>query len=992
MSTVVVVVLALVALLLWAVARKLTTRFRDRLPWYGVVGPRVLMATVASWAALQTLARWCELTGPWAIWLAAAIVGIGMEGTAALYQHEREAISPRLGRSLVALRCSVLLLLVLVLLQPVRVWTDNREISRRVVVVTDDSESMHFIDRQWSTSEMVDLAIQAELIKPEERLLPGLLSLADLPNELRPWVKKLQEAEETPPELTALLQLRTSQITVLQTELAAISAADSLKSVSDRLHNQVKEYVIPALDTSGEQLNELIRGAERIASTLRAARAAADDRIWNALDEARRSEIIAYCTRSRAELTKEILTRPPSAGLALLDKLDERYDLTQMRLGNGLQALDPPVDSANEAMPESTFRSLSDFPAALEQILDETPSEELAGILMLSDGRNNGRVSLESVARRLGLQEVPVASVVVGSSAVPRDVAIGEVTAPESIFLGDKIRVGVQVHVTGARGNSVKLTMTAADGETVLDEAKLDVYTNNYSRELRLSYEPTEHGIHSYTLRVEPLEGELFESNNSWQIDVAVSEDRTNVLLLDERPRWEFRYLRNLFYGRDKSVHLQYFLARPDMAGGVTADPLPPASAGRKFGDAEAGSLPISRDEWRKFDIIILGDMSPNTLTEAVIEDVRHCVNERGALLVVIAGPNFMPRAFDDEQLRELLPIRYEPEFGDVSRLASMDGAKLRLSPAGRTHPVMEQSASYSENQEIWDEAPEISWRFPVLDVKPGAEMLAYAEQVGVKVEAAASIDVASAIAQLDAEKKALTRNALVVAQTYGRGKVLMLNYDQTWRLRYKAGDTYHHRLWGQIMRWGLGEKLRAGDGDLRLGTDKLIYTPGKVPQVLARVTGENFVGVADAQLEVTVSRDGQEVTRVTPVYRKDSHGMYEAQLPPAAEPGRYELRLTRQGKEETVETSYVVVTATRSVELADVSATRKELALLARLTGGRAVGPAQAGELWDAFGPGSAMLEERHERSLWDHYAVLVLLLVLLTAEWLLRKRGGLT
>ena len=83
---------------------------------------------------------------------------------------------------------------------------------------------------------------------------------------------------------------------------------------------------------------------------------------------------------------------------------------------------------------------------------------------------------------------------------------------------------------------------------------------DSFRTTLRLSHTPTEKGIFSYSVRVEAVEGEVFTTNNDWPLEVAVTDDRTNVLLVDSVPRWEFRYLRNLFYGRDKSVHLQYVL------------------------------------------------------------------------------------------------------------------------------------------------------------------------------------------------------------------------------------------------------------------------------------------------------------------------------------------------------------------------------------------------------------------------------------------------
>ena len=42
----------------------------------------------------------------------------------------------------------------------------------------------------------------------------------------------------------------------------------------------------------------------------------------------------------------------------------------------------------------------------------------------------------------------------------------------------------------------------------------------------------------------------------------------------------------------------------------------------------------------------------------------------------------------------------------------------------------------------------------------------------------------------------------IFVEQNYGFGRVLFVGIDSTWRWRYRVGDTYHHRFWGQLVRW----------------------------------------------------------------------------------------------------------------------------------------------------------------------------------------------
>ncbi|MBO7223769.1 MAG: hypothetical protein J6V70_06520, partial [Kiritimatiellae bacterium] len=232
-----------------------------------------------------------------------------------------------------------------------------------------------------------------------------------------------------------------------------------------------------------------------------------------------------------------------------------------------------------------------------------------------SDGLYTAEVGIDSLTRKLGGLEIPISTVVVGGTISPFDVAIAAVNSPESVFLGDKIRFSVQFNATGARLKESKVSLLLDD--TVIDSKNFTVGSDDWSSEFRFTHLPEKHGVLRYKVVVDGLDNEEFPDNNEQIVDISVSDDRTFVLLVDDRPRWEFRYLRNLFYGRDKSVHLQELLINPDKVEGSVIRK-PPASTSRKFGDSESGSFPVSRDEWRKFDVIILGDLPPSVLTDRV--------------------------------------------------------------------------------------------------------------------------------------------------------------------------------------------------------------------------------------------------------------------------------------------------------------------------------------------------------------------------------------
>jgi hypothetical protein len=276
---------------------------------------------------------------------------------------------------------------------------------------------------------------------------------------------------------------------------------------------------------------------------------------------------------------------------------------------------------------------------------------------------------------------------------------------------------------------------------------------------------------------------------------------------------------------------------------------------------------------------------------------------------------------------------------------------------------------------------------------KQGAEVLAVALPEDGEREQVLT-DVRQAAEHLEAVMQHRARHAVIVSQRVGRGKVLGLAFDRTWRLRYRTGDTRHHRFWGQVMRWGLGERLRAGSERFRAGTDRLVYGPDDPVIVMARVLNEDFSGVADARLEAVLrNADGNEITRTALTPRADSHGFYEATLPPQTQPGAIDLEVVRLDTvaPERIETAILVTASRRPIEMGTVRPSRDTLEALAKGTGGRVVTPDRLTELTEAFGEGRGTVQERREIALWNHPLVLLLLALLLTTEWLLRKRGGL-
>ncbi len=1007
----------------WLLIRTVTRQGRVRLPRHVVVTLRMVLAAMAAWCAVQLLGRAVVFGCGWPVWSVAAALGITVEGMAACYGHERRLAGGRLGHLLVVLRALALTLVALLVLQPTLMRTATRRIERCVALLVDDTESMRFADTAWSVGERLALARQLGLLPGMERLLPDLEPLAALPPRLRPWAAAGMDGGNRPPDaLRRLLDEGERRARALDGQLHDAPFEQTTNAPLLSLQRHIRNALLPAM-AAAQQVRrarqpgqaELLRLQDALdlaAGLAPDARQAADAQTWSSLDAARRDSVDAACATSRVAMAcRLLLEKRPDARGSLLEALARRYELKAYRLGRGLQplplgpgapatALATNLLSLPDDAVQQAFRSATDYAAALERVMQEIPSENLAGVLMLTDGRHNGDTAIEPVARRLGAQEVPVSTLLVGSLKAPFDLSLGDVSAPESVYLGDRVRLRTQFTATGAAGRQAHVRLL--HGGAAVDETQVTIATDDEQREIRLSHLPGTNGLARYTLEAEILEGERFASNNVWQVDVAISDDRTNVLLVDDYPRWDFRYLRNLFHGRDKSVHLQYFLLHPDrIAGIVPTNALPAASASRPFGESEAGALPVSREAWRQFDVIILGDLDAKVLTPEVVAIVRECVAERGALLVLTAGPRAMPHAFGPgAPLADLLPFHLLPHTGADAYWTPPEKAfRIVPTPAGLKHPVLQLSASPVENESMWQALPPLSWRLPLKSVKPGAEVLAYARVVDETPAVAPPTTIRNAAEQMRAEALFQERQALIVVQNFGRGKVLALTTDQSWRLRYRVGDTRHHRFWGQAIRWGLGERLRDGKPQLRVGTDRVVYAPGEPVRLVARVLDEEFAAVNDARLMATLQKAADGATgateRVSLAYRAGSEGIYEAQLPPRTDVGAYRVTVERRDAARHVPapavTGFRVATSRRPLEMARVNATREFVDSLARWSGGSVAGPAEASGLAEAFGEGSRTVREPLEIPLWDRPWLYLLLAGLVVAEWILRKTRGL-
>ena len=1064
--TAVVFIVAAAAVAIWLAAH-LFKRWPDwPLKRVWLLAVRTAIGIGALLAVAQLMQRGLVFATNWPIWPLAVVGALAVELSVALYALERKIVSVRAGVALVVMRLGIVLIVVAMLAQPVRQWEQDVTLERFVAVLVDNSASMHIADAGMTPGEKVRLAEKLGVagVRRPWRLESVPRTLAKARQELEAQVDWLGSLSTTDMEARKKqyegrrTALRDALKAVQKTVAGEVKTLDEpttgslplkdqlrtgLRDASKKLDNDVAKVLASAVDTTSaggllpkEQMDRMLGDLRRAGAVLVDLEAKAalfgdglDEACYASLAAPARQGVDDVARRTRFDLAKGLLLRraknegdKAKAEGGLLTQLQKNYGVRLYTFASkpaevGLKEWQEAYDPSAPAKPEGELAALpedqqhTDMAAAVEKVASDIPSGQLAGVVLVTDGRQNGPGRIEAFAHKFGLEGVPMSSIAMGGAKPPIDAAIVSVEAPETIFPQDKMYANVTLKLDGLAGKDAKVALM--DGAKEIGSQTVHITQDSMRTRVQLADEPADKGLHAYRVVLQKFPGEVLSTNNDYPLTVNVSDDQVRTLLVDRRPRWEFRYLKNLFADRDRTVKLQYVLLEPDKILDAPPREKIPATVTAKPGEIEATMLPENEAEWLKFDTIILGDLGPSHLSEEQQKILRKFVVDRGGTLIVVAGEEYMPRAFADTPLAELLPVRFQGSAESADRMPEK-AFKFALTPEGRESVVTRLAVDPKENEDLWDQQPDIYWRYPIVDTKPGAVALLYAlpPSPPPALRLPSADDKAAAVAAATAGKPSedavgedvqkLRRqfersHALVTMHQAALGQVMFLATDHTWRLRYRTGDTYHHKFWGQVLRWATTGKLPQGTEYVRLGTDRWRYGAGEPIRVRAKIVRPDYSAVTSGDVAVNVYAGDKIVLHKKMAYVPNSAGLYQADLG-ALGGGTYRVELDAPAakailapdKVETVVTQFSVDVAT-PVEQVELSPDRGLLGRLAELTGGTMVSPSRADDVKDSLGPGTQVYPERREFVLWDSWPLLILALALATAEWVTRKKVGL-
>jgi len=910
--------------------------------------------------------------GDWRLWGGLA-VGLGLAAAAwLLYWRETRARSSAVRWVLPTLRAAAVLLLVLMLTGPVLHHRNIIGEVARILLFVDASASMSITDQEMELPRKLFIAQQL-----------GWLATNKFDPDLRAAAAALANAQETAARAKPNLPAPQFHEFVRGFTTNTANATESLGKVGTATWPQITgqvgklntELAVPSRKLAETAVGRDPNVTERELAKLAAIAARFEAELRTAftnhvlaIAEKREADILAaiqkFDTQTRWQRLESALLGS-SEGVA--KRLAAQHNLEVIALAGRRaepvwlpgerQRGDPPKPPTAFTLAATNLNT--DLSEPMKNRALALREGERTAVILLSDGQHNAGEPPAELARLLGARGVPVFPVGVGMQQRPPDLAVLAVKGSETVAADGRVRGTVELKddmpagrpftLRVAHGGRVLWTQELTTGGKHLRSVEFDFPVKELvadelrrqDKDLRFASLP----LH-FTADATVLDGEKDSANNVGALWVNATTQRPKVLVLDGRPRWEFRYLRNLLE-RDDRWEVNALLAG---AGGE-----------QKFWPRGKliGQFPADRETLFTYNLIIIGDLPANQLRANELEWIRDFVGQRGGGVIFIDGRQERLASLAQSALGPLFPVNFEGR--------PLDGVPMnfQLKATGSSLTPLTLTSDPLENARLWWFLPSPHWLAPARAL-PGAETW---------LEAVAGE----------------TRSAAAVFRRYGAGKALYLAFDESWRWRYKVGDLYHAKFWNQTAKFVMESPFAVQDKFVSLDSGALNYEPGASAEIRTRILDAQGRAMSRAKAEAWLMREGRKVATIALTADENETGIYRGRTAPLTD-GDYEVRVRVEGLPESEMKSRTgfAVRRVATGELAELHCNEALLRQLAANSGGRYCREEELGTLLERLKPLSQGRIIESETVLWQSWWWFGAVMLLLALEWGLRKRAG--
>lgn len=520
--------------------------------------------------------------------------------------------------------------------------------------------------------------------------------------------------------------------------------------------------------------------------------------------------------------------------------------------------------------------------------------------------------------------KLPVFTVGLGDTTYQKDVLVSSVSTNSTGYVNSSQPVTVTIQSSGFKGRSLPVELRK--GDRVIARQTVTPQIENGSQEITFELPLETKGLQQFQIRIPKLTDEWTQSNNLQRFSVDVKDARQHILSLAFEVYPDVKMIRSLLLG-DKNTELS---TRTWLRG-------------NRFVEGDFNFDPDS------IDLAIIHGYPRSGLAGPLQQKVKRLAEN--VPLIVVDTPLFAPQSF--ERQIASLPVSVVGPWQPVS-------VSIHPEVKPTEHPIMELPAT------TYDRLPMVSAPIENLDNAPGATKLFSSSYRGND-----------------------TQKPILVTQELGNRRKTLVTGFGWYKFNQDSRESVRNfvqQLWMNIISW------TATDPEnqlLEVSPTQTSFTGSEPVVVNAYLHNERGQLESDASIDISVSSDSME-TRFYTMENKGS-GQYQLDLGTMPE-GLYSFEASAQKGDRTIDEQTGEFAVARSnAEFLDVNRNEQLLRQVSQRTGGSYVPFDSVDGFWNRLRDrGLLDQQEKVQTSFfypYRHLAWFVIVLLLLCAEWGLRK-----
>ncbi|MCA9191470.1 MAG: hypothetical protein KDB03_06905 [Planctomycetales bacterium] len=635
------------------------------------------------------------------------------------------------------------------------------------------------------------------------------------------------------------------------------------------------------------------------------------------------------------------------------DGLQERYQLRWFDMAGNVR---PRPSNENGFLPSQPDGENSLLGQGLTQVIDMQIGRPAAAIIFLSDGINTAGTPLSEAAAYARRQAIPIHALVIGQKLAQPDVRVSDLLVDDEVYLGDQVAVQFTLNSTDIESQTIHVNLLDASSRDVLDQQDVKITNQTSQQQLTLSFEATRPGKISLEVVALPIAQESNIQNNSLGKQIHVQDKTLRVLLVAKQPSYEFRFLKNLLQ-RTRGIMSE------NVAAFEVHTVLQESDPGYVSEDESALRLvPSDTSTLADYDAFVFDNVAPELISQSSQQAIFDTVTQHGSGCLFVCTQASVLADTQSWPLGQLLPYLQFPTPGSEV----LGHLNWKLSKLGGSALPLQLARTSTETLSLWSSFPALGQTLPILELKPGAQVLATAADMQTRQE-----------------------YPVLISQFAGAGRVVVQATDESYRLLSFSGtDLYYERYWGQMLRWLARGRLNSVDQRAAINIEPRQSRVGQ-PVNFEVILGKEDVSSFPESCELLLHIDDSE-SRTLQIERAPTSSLAYQKVVKDLKAGEYRATLLSPLLNDPPSESFSVTTPLG--EQANLRADWDAMKLLATQSRGKFYLNSELDDpiaFFRQLPSGTpSRLGSLPPQPVWNNTWITLLFVLLISTEWIIRRR----